>query len=359
MNRQELGVEFVSKTISLLRFPMAVLIVLFHSSFEHELRDGFSIFEGLNASFYHHLDYMFVRNICTIAVPLFFVISGFLFFYKEHNFTVDIYMNKLKRRAKSLLLPYIIWNVLVLMLYFVVQNVAPSMNSGRTKLVMDFSIADYISCFWSMKDVNGMGTPIDGPLWFIRDLMVMTILSPIYFWVIKTLKVIVPLVLLLIYIWGVPITAYVFFAIGAYFGICKIDFVFIARKYLFPLLVTYVLVLVALVVSMDVWVIPTYVPLIEITIGVSVAVGLAAMAIENGMRPNQFLAGSTFFLFASHSEVLKVFIRLCSRFGPSSDLFYCCCYFVCPAVVCLLLLLTFKVLLIYMPKVASVLSGGR
>ena len=74
------GGNLTSEAISLLRFPMAFLIVLLHSTFEYELRDGISIFEGIDAPFYHHLDYMFVKNVCNIAVPLFFVISGYLFF---------------------------------------------------------------------------------------------------------------------------------------------------------------------------------------------------------------------------------------------------------------------------------------
>ncbi len=83
----------IPQVITLLRFPMAVLIVLLHSSFEHELKDGVSIFDGWNAPMYHHLDYLFVQNICNIAVPLFFIISGFLFF-KEGVLTFGLYKAK-------------------------------------------------------------------------------------------------------------------------------------------------------------------------------------------------------------------------------------------------------------------------
>ena len=338
---------------------MAVLIVLLHSTFEYELRDGISIFEGIDAPFYHHLDYMFVKNVCNIAVPLFFVISGYLFFYKDQGFTSELYKNKIKKRAKSLLLPYLIWNLMILVLYIIIQNVAPSMNSGRTKLVLDFTFNDFISCFWSMEGVNGMATPIDGPLWFIRDLMVMIILSPLFFFVINRFKIIVPIILLALYILGVPLTSFCFFSIGAYFGICKVDFVSFVTKYVKFLSTSYIIVLFFLILLMDRIVLPENISLLEIVIGVFASIGIAGCYCKKGIRANNFLAGSTFFIFASHSEILKIFIRLSSRYGPSSDVFYCISYFICPLVTILILISAYWGLRRYFPQVASVLSGGR
>ena len=359
------GGGILSSTITLLRFPMAVLIVFHHSSFELELKNGVSIFEGLEAPFYHHLDYMSVRNITMIAVPLFFLISGFLFFFKEKEFTIEIYINKLKKRIKSLFMPYIIWNILVLLLYFVVQNLAPTMNSGRTKLVTEFDFSDLLCCFWSMKDLNGQATPIDGPLWFIRDLMIIMLLSPIVYWLIKKLKFFVPMVFLALYIsgavptiGGLSIAVCTFFSIGAYFGIYKIDFVKQTMKFVRYSSFLYVGLLLVIVSMMDMS-LPSYIIMAEIVIGVFTSIGVAGKMIQSGCVPNKFLAGSTFFLFASHSEVLKIFVRLCSQFGPSSEVFYCIAYLICPLIACMLLLLVYKTLNFFMPKVAAVLSGGR
>lgn len=365
LQKGDLGGGILSSAITLLRFPMAVLIVFHHSSFELELKNGVSIFEGLEAPFYHHLDYMFVKNITMIAVPLFFLISGFLFFCKEKEFTIEIYINKLKKRIKTLLVPYIIWNVLVLLLYLVVQNVAPTMNSGRTKLVTEFNFGDFLSCFWSMKDLNGQATPIDGPLWFIRDLMIIMLLSPVIYWLINKLSFFVPGVFLALYIsgavpaiGGLPIAVYTFFSIGAYFGIYKIDFVKLAMKYVKYSLFLYIVLLLVIVSMMDSQ-LPLYIIMAEIAIGVFTSIAVAGQMAQSGYVPNKFLAGSTFFLFASHSEVLKIFIRLCSQFGPSSEVFYCCAYVICPLMACMLLLLAYRVLNSFMPKLGAVLSGGR
>ena len=50
--------------------------------------------------------------ICRLYLPLFMSISGFLFFKNITNPSKLIWIKKYKSRFKSLLIPYIIWNIL-------------------------------------------------------------------------------------------------------------------------------------------------------------------------------------------------------------------------------------------------------
>ena len=364
----ESGGGICSRTITLLRFPLAVFILLLHSSFEHELRDGVSIFEGWEAPLYHHIDFLFVQNVCNIAVPLFFLISGFLFFFKDDIFKYENYKNKLRKRVKSLLIPYLIWNVLVLMLYVVVQNLAPSMNSGRNKLIADYTLHDYVLSFWSMSFINegGVSGPIDSPLWFIRDLMVMVFISPLIYWLIRKLDVLVPILLGMAYIivadtgvQGFSMTALAFFSIGAYFGIVKLDFVKLSRAIIKFSSVIYSVILLFILIVMG-YGYQSWLSRLAIIIGVFMVIGIASYLVDQySCKINAFLTSSTFFIFASHSEILKIVIRLTSRLGVNSDLFYCVAYFVCPMITLAILLMLYRILLKFLPQLASVLSGGR
>ena len=372
INKNLYGIEsgggVYSRTIALLRFPLAVFILLLHSSFEHELRDGIPIFEGWDAPVYHHIDFIFVQNVCNIAVPLFFLISGFLFFLKEDVLTFESYKNKLRKRVKSLLIPYLIWNVLVLMLYVAVQNLAPSMNSGRNKLIADYTLHDCIMSFWSMSFINegGVSGPIDSPLWFIRDLMVMVFISPLIYWLIRKLDVLVPVLLGMAYIvvantgvQGFSMTALAFFSIGAYFGIVKLDFVKFSRTIFKYSSIIYPAILLFILIVMDCSY-QSWLSRLAIIIGVFMVIGIASYLVDRySCKINAFLTGSTFFIFASHSEILKITIRLTSRLGINSDLFYCVAYFVCPMITLVVLLTFYRILLKVSPKLASVLSGGR
>ena len=358
----------LSETLEVLRFPLAVFILLLHSSFEHEIKDGISIFEGWDAPIYHRLDFIFSQNICNIAVPLFFLMSGFLFF-KEGVLTIEQYKNKLRKRIKSLLVPYLVWNVIIFFLYLTVQLLAPSMNTGRNKFIVDYSFYDYLMSFWSMSFINegGVSGPIDSPLWFIRDLMVMMVISPLFYWLIKKMTILLPISLVLTYIFGIntgiqgfSMSALTFFSLGAYFGMIKFDFVKISKDYFKILFYLYFFLLTTLVLQMGNSTIPAWYSGLTVFIGVFMVIGIASFLVDRySCKINPFLSGSTFFIFASHSEILKITIRLTSRLGINSDMFYCVAYFVCPLITLTVLLISYWILLRLSPKFASVLSGGR
>ena len=85
------------------------------------------------------------------CVPTFFLISGYLFFRDGIN--VDYY-KKIGTRLKRYIPPYLIWNSIFLIIFF---NV-------------DYSFFDIINLYIK---------PINFPLWFIRNLIAITICTPI------------------------------------------------------------------------------------------------------------------------------------------------------------------------------------
>lgn len=94
-----------SDTISALRFPLMVGIVFIHV----RVLEGIDV-QGVKIG--SDLPYwltciqsMFSDVIPSIGVPLFFLMSGYLFFYS--GLTRISYRNKFKKRARTLLLPYI------------------------------------------------------------------------------------------------------------------------------------------------------------------------------------------------------------------------------------------------------------
>ena len=54
------------------------------------------------------------------------------------------------------------------------------LTSGAYKQVSDYTVCDYLISFWN---INGM--PVNGALWFIRDLMVMLAFSPLVYWCLR------------------------------------------------------------------------------------------------------------------------------------------------------------------------------
>lgn len=101
-----------SRVIDTMRFPLAAMVVLLHSQqigTDYNLPNwtnmsGEDIFTAVNIFFSHAL--------CHVAVPVFFVISGYLFFYGIKKFDGKIYFDKLKKRSRFII-PYLLWNLSV------------------------------------------------------------------------------------------------------------------------------------------------------------------------------------------------------------------------------------------------------
>ena len=97
-----------SRVIDVLRFPMIVGVVLWHSFFEGIMGLDIPI-QDTDISYYF---FFISRILASVAVPLFFYFRVSLFF--RTAFSVDVYKKKLKSRIKTLLIPYLFWNFVVL-----------------------------------------------------------------------------------------------------------------------------------------------------------------------------------------------------------------------------------------------------
>lgn len=114
-----------------------------------------------------------------IAVPVFFFISGYLYFVNIDKLSYEQYKNKTRSRIKSLFIPYILWNGLYIMIYSLCQSLG--MRTIFSKIT-EWNSIDFFKAFFCFD--SGM-SPIDGPLWFIRDLFIIFLLSPIFYCILK------------------------------------------------------------------------------------------------------------------------------------------------------------------------------
>lgn len=83
----------------------------------------------------------------------------------------------MKTRAKSLLQPYIVWNTITILAFAALHLFAKGYINPKFENVPQWSVSDYLVAFW-----NGSGgNPISYPLWFLRNLIVMTVASPLFY----------------------------------------------------------------------------------------------------------------------------------------------------------------------------------
>lgn len=287
-------------------------------------------------SLYEIFRFSFVEGIARIGVPLFFFISGFLFFYYD-DFSKNVYLGKIKKRFKSLVVPYIFWNLVVVGFYFMAQMVVPSMMSGQMKLVADFTMSDWLSCFWNFKDG---GPPVNLPLWFLRDLICLSIGTPLICLFVKMCRIYGVVLLAACWlIFGTPTNFLVglfFFTAGAWFGINKVDVVEKVLPYRKMLAAAYFLVMIA-GIAMLLAGFPSgeYLHKLGILFGLGACFAWAGWIVKTkNIRRRAWLEDSSFLVYAYHGLPLLFLSKICVRYiQPESSAMLIFLFVVLPVVI--------------------------
>lgn len=186
--------------IKILRFPLAILVVFIHS---YIVVDGFHISqvnycELTGRDIYSLFCISISHVLAQVAVPMFFFISGYLFYLNYQQWNWAKWLEKLKRRSKTLLIPYISWITITVMEIIFISVLAYFVKGKPISQLGEWfqGVGGFGGIYWNdishiepFTNVFGwesyMTYPLLMPMWFIRDLMVVVLLSPIIWFLLK------------------------------------------------------------------------------------------------------------------------------------------------------------------------------
>ena len=364
--------ETISKAINLLRFPLACLRVIKHYYTPDISAD---IFGG---EVYNFIG-VFVTNVFTaVPVPLFMMISGYLYFNKcnlSEGFGREVYINKTRSRIKSLLIPYLIWNLLVFLFFTVGQSLTAGsevMQKDGYKALAGYEMIDYIKNFWAL---DSTGMPIDGPLWFIRDLFIISLFSPIIFYGIKYLRWFFLLIIVVLVYTHVAFEI-PYIDIKYHIGIAEAYFIMGASCMLLSpelptklidkkiFLVIFIFALIGMLGLMyskltDNIQIEKPALLCYIIFGSFLFLAIAELLAERKIQIATWLSTASFFLFAIHKPIQVIIRRgVFAIFHPSDEIILITLIFIVPTIVILISLGIFYVIRRWMPWLKC-LNGYR
>lgn len=163
--------QYLSEKIKLLSAIAILLVLYIHSGFHPDEIQGMA----LN----HNTQELISTMIGRCAVPLFYTISGYLFFLAVPNGLSSI-TEKMRKRVHTLLVPYII-TALFYVAFQVLINSIPA-----TSKFVNSSILPVLQQSWPRVLVAifydyGEGVPLAFHLWFVRDLLILVLLSPLWY----------------------------------------------------------------------------------------------------------------------------------------------------------------------------------
>lgn len=344
-----------SKRISIIKLIGMIFVVFIHSYTENvNFSDGtMNLFRPM---WLDMVEYVISQIISRCGVPLFFLISAVLLYKKERK-----YISTLKTKVRTLFVPYLIWNTFWILIFLLLQSMPYTSTyfSGSNTLIKDCNIMDWLQLY-------GIGPegPQDYPLWFMRDLMIVTLIFPLINKIVekypKCMMVLTITVLFLSYNFPLK-TALCWNIIGACvvhlnIRMRQIDhFPFAIISILYAALVVAELVLHYFNISSNA------LHTVMIFSGIIFWIRITKFIYINGLIQKYFLkiAQYTFILFVAHELTLSCVKKVCIRILPTMPIVLLLEYIFIPFFIITLCCILAFLLKKYVPKQYEIITGKR
>ena len=357
-------IKLISRKITIVSL-LAMIIVIYMHSFNFTMINTSEGLEVLNNGMWNFN--IFFQNFISdgigkIAVPLFFIISGFLFF---KNFDMDTYRNKVYKRMFTLFVPYVFWSSFVVMIFFILQSIPGLTQFFNRDLIKDLPFQNILYIIFI--------DPKNYPLWFLRDLIALVVISPILFYFVKNFRVIYFTILLLLwfsnnfnfnfpYFTSEPL---LFFSFGAYLVLVNQDLLIkkASNRQLVLIAIMYFVILICkTILSSFFYTNNDFV--ISLLSHISVLVGIPFLwlltdyyLVENKIL--YFLSTFTFLFYVFQEPVITILKKLGFVILGKNAYSSLSLYILIPVFTILFLILLGAIMQKYIPKISKIITGNR
>ena len=360
----------LSRTIDLSRIALIVGLVFLHygryPNFKANPFDGMSVGEFEVATFVNSFVLFFFFS----AVPLLSLISGWLFFSFLDESADDpaaSLFSRIRRRFSSLYVPLVTWNFLYLGALLALYTAFPNHSLFDT-LNIDFDTADLAQYFNAVFAIDR--SPLAFQFWFIRDLFVAILLSPVLWVLIKRAPYVAAAVFFTVWLVNYDTRIFLrpdvpfFFFLGGLIRSSRTD-VGVGPRATIILCSIYVLLVTAralapYLIDESTALLAAYTRLMRL-IGALACWGLflRLAGTELGISLSRW-GPFAFFLYAAHFPLMAEVKLLLWNLLPAVNDFWMVAHYLTSVVLTVILCLGTSVLLArYVPGLFGVLNGGR
>lgn len=334
--------QYLSNKLSVLYTVLIVMVVYIHSSYiEANQYDIARFLQNLTGG-----------GICRIANCLFFCISGYLFARNIHS--VNDIWPKLLKRARTLLLPYILWNIIFVLWYVVIDSLPGISAFSNTHIIEVYANQSVGETLYSL-----FIAPAAFQLWFLRDLMVMLLFTPLLWWIARKQWIVV-LVLALastfVYAW------LIYFWLGIIIAVKQWDI----ENYRRPKMAVFISALIYVGYAIYIaWggISARVVEVFVNIVGLYLVWSLYDIAARGRYMADKglwkYLCGYSFFIYCFHEPAFNVIKKLALAVCGTSEPVLIIFYYVNPWLMVLAAVAVAKILQRMTPNIYKILTGGR
>lgn len=279
-----------------------------------------------------------------MAVPYFFIISGFFFCKKQYT-SYNKYKTLVFNKTKTLLIPFILWNSFCLAILFVTNN------QMFNHISIQSFIQDLVLSKW------------DGPLWYVRDLFTLMLLIPFYQWIIHSRYVLVRIFLLfVIFFFWIPVDssfisteAIFFFYMGCLISSKDEILQYKINKY-------WLIVPLLFWISYSTGIFPYRIIIIH---RLNTLIGLIIVWQAINMLPQSIFgyimrySSYAFVIYASHSYLIKILKNGIAFFFKNNELIALLTYLLLPFITAIIVISIAKQWKRHLPTSYNIFTGNR
>lgn len=337
--------------VPLLKFVLILGVVVIHCNISNFLPGGAETGGGETVNF--------IVSLMAVCVPSFFILSGFLFFRGVERFSLDTYKNKLKRRVKTLLIPYLFWNIACAVLFLVKAGMFHFPGLG---LIDNGNInwLKFLEGFLFIEENHDF--PFAFAFWFIRNLMVFAVLAPLV-WLVARRWWSVALLFIIKCVFDINLFGAEWFVTGAALGLHRVSFE--DKKVGVPAIITSGAVYLLLGLVRYYYETVPELNFVMFTLEIAAAfisiyyLSLRIISRHDG-RKMKFLCGSTFFIYAFHQCFATVNAKLWIRVFGCGDVLTCLLAFMTSLIsIVAVCIAVYTLLKKAMPRILGIITGGR
>lgn len=353
--------EYLSRKIKILSLFAIIAVVYIHSNSSEPLMQlPGSVIEG-DFNINSFVQFFIANGLTRFCIPLFFCISGFLFFRPGSGDGIKSFLVKIAKRLKTIVLPFLIWMffgffVTRLMLYIPFYEASVPFPKAAINAETLWKFATKLHL-----------TPISIHLWFLVHLFVFVLFGYPIFLLLRT-RLVYAAFAAVFYFWVQGDLSYVgadsmlFFMLGGFLAVRGINMNYkISRPWALALLSTWVLLVAVKTVLAYRWSMPYFHQL-------TVLLGLFCVwfCYDHFMPSKQWLtnrlekmADHTFFIYVAHYPFLAMTIASLLKYFGNTPATSLASFVIVPPLFIAGLILISSLLRKTVPAFYSVLTGGR
>lgn len=341
--------RFFDNKIRTVNGIMCVLVVFLHSY-------NIERYNNLNWFITPLLESFVSRTVGNLAVPTFFFMSAILFF---RNYDLTKVWTKYRSRISSILIPYLLWNTIYLLIFVIIVNFPLSRQFMDTKeIAINLQVVIDSVLF---HQYNGV-------YWFMYQLILFVLISPVIYLVMKNPYgiVVVPGLLIISYWWpvipyskGLIVNSLIYWVLGAYFALHRKEQIYHrsvnTNKYL-------MLFVIVIIVRFYIEFINQRSEITDYILNFLLLINVISLWFALDVLKFQKVydwMSMSFFIYSIHPLIVDTIKKAISALLPGNDVIALINYVISGIGGVVISLYIAKMMHRYMPKVFSILCGKR